>query len=423
MSKSHSPGLPLVRATFRSLGNMNFRLLVTGYALTSMGIWLQFVAQGWLVFEITGSAFSVGIVSFFSAIPLVFFALLGGWFSDRFSRRHIVITTSCLNMLQALFLALVSYLGVVEVWHIIVAAGCLGLANSFEGGSRGALVSDILDRDRIQNGVALMFTVASIGMVAGPFVFSLLIARTDVSFCFLLAALGFGSYMALLIAIRVKEDSAPDREGSGPAREKTRSFVAEVRDNIPLFLVVLAILILLGASNFWLYSVLTFLPVIAKSVLSLPDAGVGWLTTAFGVGGLLGGLLVAGWRLDRKMALFYFSGAGALLLVGFSLSTGLPTAILFLVLIGLTYNSLQILGSGTLLNIVAPGIRGRVMSLFALVAAGSGRVGAVAIGLLADMYPINTTYLVGSLLLFLLTVIVFVGFSFRLDGTPGSELH
>mgnify|MGYP000955000593 CR=1 FL=1 len=164
------------KATFRAFEYRNFRLMWTGAFISTTGFFVQEVAQSWLVYTMTDSAFLLGLTAFLAGAPILLLSLLGGVAADRMDRRKLLAASQYIQMLSALTLAILLWIGSIEVWHIMAAAFLSGIGQAFGGPAYQALIPSLVEEKDLPNGVALMsiqFNLASvIGRPIGGFIFT-----------------------------------------------------------------------------------------------------------------------------------------------------------------------------------------------------------------------------------------------------------
>ena len=194
---NNSNGAQGIRLILRSLRNRNYRLFFMGQGASLVGTWMQQMAMGWMVYRLTDSAFFLGIVGFAGQIPTFFIAPFGGVLADRLSRRHILIATEVLAMVQALILAALVMTGHIAVWQIIVLSVFLGIVNAFDIPTRQAFVYELMDnQDDLPNAIALNSMIFNGARLAGPAIAGLLIAAAGEGVCFLINAASFAAFVS-----------------------------------------------------------------------------------------------------------------------------------------------------------------------------------------------------------------------------------
>src|ERR1700690_3336906 len=192
----------------RALRHRNFQLFFSGQLISLIGTWMQSVAQSWLVYRLTGSAWLLGSVGFASQIPVFLFSPLGGIAADRFDRRRIVIATQVASMLLAFILAGLTLWGKIQVWHVFVLAALLGVVNAFDIPGRQSFLVDMVGREDLMNAIALNSSMFNGARVVGPAIAGILVARIGEGWCFFANGV---SYIAVIAGLMLMNVHAPAR--------------------------------------------------------------------------------------------------------------------------------------------------------------------------------------------------------------------
>jgi MFS family permease len=370
-----------IPATFAALRYSNYRKWFVGQVLSLMGTWMQSVAQGWLVYQLTGSKFALGTISFIGTLPTLFLMLPGGVVADRLPKRKLMIVTQGSMLVFAAVLAALAWSQTLQVWQIGVLAFLLGVANSFDAPARMAIVPELVeDRADMQNAIALNAMMFNMARVIGPAVGGLVLATAGAAWCF---ALNAASFLAVLIALLLMV--LPNDVGH---RSERRVFtdIAEGIRFIGHHSVILPIMILVGAAGIFGFSYAVLLPAYATDVLHTDEAGYGVMNAAVGVGALIGSLLVASLsrRNNRGIILTMGSILFPLALLGLAFVHNLYPALLLLLLVGLGFVG-QNVQANTLVQMLSPDeIRGRVTSVYSLMFFGTAPFGSLLAGGIAQ---------------------------------------
>lgn len=364
----------------RSFRHRNYRLFFAGQFISLNGVWMQNVAQAWLVYRLTGSSATLGLVNFAGLLPVFLLSLLGGDWADRADRRRILLGAQTASMVLALVLAGLCLAGAVRIWHVMVLATLLGVTNAIDVPTRQSFVADLVAKEDLANAIGLNSSMFHLARVAGPSAAGLVLAVAGEGWCFLLNGLSFLAVLASLAAIRTPPRPAlPDRP---PLLARLRQGVdyawgaREVRQTLGL----IAVGSLFGSSY------LVLMPVFAREVLHTGAGGFSLLMAAAGAGSLAGALTLSLrrdgsglWRI--RFAAMLAWGAS---LACFALSSSFWLSALLLVPVG--YGMILFMAvSNTLLQTLTPdALRGRVMALFAMMFLGVAPFGALLAGMLAE---------------------------------------
>ncbi len=400
--------------TFASLRFPNFRLWFFGQTLSLMGTWMQSVAQGWLVYELSGSTFALGAISFIGTIPTLFLMLPGGAIVDRVPRRRLLLTTQAVMMLLAFVIAGLAGIGQLRIWHIAVIAASLGIVQSFDAPARQALAVEMVeDRRYLSNAIALNSTIFNLARIAGPAIGGAVLAAVGAAWCFGLNGLSFVAVLIALSLMRLPSVGAEVR--TAPLLEQTMVGLRYVWEDVSIRTMVLLVAVasLFGSS----YAVL--LPAFAADVLKVGEIGLGALNVAVGAGALIGSLIVA--SLGHSGRKPFLLTAGSVLfpisLLGMAASRSFSISLICLALIGVAF-VVQNATINTLIQQAVPDeLRGRVMAVYSLTFFGTAPFAALQAGALAQAFGPQIGVAVGAVitLLFALGVVIFVPSVRRLD--------
>jgi len=373
--------------TFRALRHRNFQLYFGGQLISVAGTWMQAVAQAWLVYEISHSERTLGIVGFAAAIPALLISPWGGVIVDRVPKRALLIATQASAMLLAFILATLSFTHTVQVWHVVVLAAGLGVVNAFDGPARQAFVVEMVGREDLTNAIALNSMMFNAARVIGPAIGGLLLASVGSAWCFFLNGLSYLAVIAGLWAMQMPPQTIK-RAVAAPLSEMA-SGLRYVWHQVDLFALLLIALVF---AVFGL-SYATVLPAFADQVLHTGATGYGLLNAATGVGAVIGAFIIArtGGGGHRGRLLVWCSLAFPLVLFAFayvgrfdlSLALALALGLLFMVQFTLINTMLQLR--------VADEMRGRVLSLYSLTFFGFAPFGNLATGNLAEYWGLSLT--------------------------------
>jgi MFS family permease len=371
----------LAARQFSSLRTFNYRVYFAGQLVSNAGTWMQTTGQAWLVLKLSNSPLALGTVTTLQFLPITLFTLFGGVFADRLPKRRILIITQALALLQAFALGLLVVTGLVELWHVYVLAAFLGCVNAFDAPVRQAFVVELVGRDQLTNAVALNSSLFNTARILGPAVGGLLIALVGMSATFFVNAVSYVGVLGAYIAMRPAEFHAVDRRA---AAGNVLTQVAEgvrysVRTPAVLFLFIIIAFIGMFGYNFTV-----IIPLVAEFVLKVGPGKFGLLTSAMGVGSLASALVIAGKGRISTRALLFAAGAFVVLLGALALSPWFLLSAGLLVLLGAAGVAFSTTINTSLQLTVPDHLRGRVMSIYFLLFAGSTPFGGYLTGLLAE---------------------------------------
>jgi MFS family permease len=378
---------------FPALRHRNFRLFFLGQTTSLVGTWMQSVAQGWLVLQLTNSAYYVGLVSALGSLPVLLVSLPAGVFADRSNKRRVVVATQALALVQALVLAGLIWMHRVELWHVAAAAVFLGLVNAVDIPTRQSLIFDLVGKDDLMNAIALNSSAFNAARIIGPAIGGVLIGGIGIAACFFLNGVSYLAVIAGLLAMRLPAWSPPPLAGDGLTRFREGArFILGDRATRALVLNT-ALLSIFG------FPYLVLMPVFARDVLHVGAAGLGFLMASVGIGAVVAALGVAafGPRLPKGRLLVWGGPAFGLAIAAFALTPWVPLAVAILVVSGGAMIANNAVTNTLLQTIVPDGLRGRVMGAYTFVFVGMAPLGAYQAGWLAGRVGVQTAVAAGGL--------------------------
>ena len=369
--------LTALRRTFRSLRVRNYRLYFVNQTVSMSGTWMQSVAQGWLVLQMTGSAFILGVTVALQFGPILVLGPWGGVVADRADKRKLLLVTQVILALQALALGLLTATGVVNVWMVCVLAAVGGVVMAIDNPTRQAFVFEMVGADDLANAVGLNSIVINASRIVGPAIAAVLIATVGLASCFLLNAASFLFIIGAMLLMRPGElhRARPLERAKG----QVRAGLAYVW-RTPELLTPLAIMAVVSTLS---YNFSVLLPLLARFTFNRGGGTYGALTTAMGVGALAGALLAAAVaRPSSRLLVLSTLGFGVFTLL-VAASPSLTAALVLLVPMGAAA-IIFVSTTNSLLQVNSPdAMRGRVMALWGVVFFGSTPLGGPLAGLLA----------------------------------------
>jgi MFS family permease len=364
---------------FSALYVRDFRLFWLSQVISLSGTWMHSVAQSWLVYSLTKSPLSLGIIASLSSLPILLFTLLGGTVADRYPKRNILIVTQFLALLSALVVGVLADTRIITVWHIGVIACFLGTVNAFDIPTRQSFVAEVVTKADITNAIALNSAAFNGARIIGPVIAGLLIAHVSIPVCFYANSASFIPVIIALSMIRARSVAATS----------DRSFLRDIAvgwDFVTRERPVFYIMCLIAVFSLFGIPYVTLLPVLAGEILEAGAKGLSFLVASGGTGSLLGALTIAfKGEIGRKDV---FIPAAAIVfslgIFGLSFSSSLPVsmALIFTASWGIT--SFLATGNSFIQNAVPDALRGRVMSLYTFVFLGFAPLGNSLIGIVAD---------------------------------------
>ncbi|MFD6414575.1 MFS transporter, partial [Nocardia asteroides] len=346
---------------FASLKVRNYRLFFMGQVVSNIGTWMQRIAQDWLVLSLTGSAAAVGITTALQFLPMLLFGLYGGVLVDRLRKRPTLLVTQSAMALTALFLAVLTLTGHVQVWHVYVAAFAMGLATVVDNPARQSFVSELVGRDQLQNAVSLNSANFQSARLVGPAVAGLMITGVGTGWAFLANGLSFVAPLSCLLLMRARDLHAVQRapRGKGQLREGLHYVAGR-----PELIWTITLVGFIGTFGF---NFPVFLSAFADDVF---DAGAGaysLFNTLMAVGSLAGALLAARRGTARLRVLIAAAVAFGALEIVAATAPGLWLFALLMVPIGVFSMTVNVTANTSIQMSTDPAMRGRVMALYMMV--------------------------------------------------------
>ena len=368
---------------------------------------MQAVAQGWLVLQLSNSAFWLGVDAFMSTAPGLVFTLVGGVFADAVDRRKLLIYSQIVAGLTALVLGTLIVTGIVKIWMILVLSFVTGCCMSIAGPSYMALVFDLVDREDLANAVALNSTQFQLARALGPVAAGIAFKLFGIAGCFFANGISFAAVVIglAMVRYRTRNDQRPPED---PMRANFLTNLIEgfryvaSRGRVSMLLIISAVTSLFGAPY------IAMAPVFARDVLHLGETGLALLMGTAGAGSLFGALFLAYLGDFRRKGWFVLGGSlgFALCLIGFSLSTHVAGSVIFLFALGFAIVCSVAVTNTLLQKLVTDEMRGRVLSLFMLSFLGAMPIGNLIAGAASQRFGAPQTLAVGGLIIVLFIAMV-----------------
>lgn len=380
------------RKMFAAFTHRNYRLFFIGQLISLIGNWINSTAEGWLVYQLTGSTALLGVVAAASTGPMLFLSTWGGWIADRHPKRTVLVIAQVVSMVLSLLLAFLVWGGHVQPWQIIAVAALGGVVMAFDMPARQAFVIEITSRADLTNAISLNSSMVNGARIIGPSLAGVLMARFGVASCYLIDGLSFIAVIVGLLAMHLPAHVRKTHPGSG-LDHALGGFVYVW--NQPRVLTILTLFAVVGIFG-WSYTVL--MPAFARDVLGLGETGYGALLAASGAGALCGALSVtvaAEKFTPRELALggvWIFSVMITLFAVNRNFHVALP------LLAGAGFGMMLFLSTSNsaLQTSVPDEMRGRVMGVWALIFGGMMPFGSLEAGVLARVVGVPVTMVIGA---------------------------
>jgi MFS family permease len=374
---------------FRALRHPDFSRFAAGQTISLIGTWMQSIAQGWLVLELTGSALAVGLVTTLNTLPILLFTLYGGLVADRVDKRRFIFGLQTVMLIEASALAVLALTGHITVGMVYALALVHGLATAFEVPARQAFLVELVPYEDLMSAAALNSTIYNLARVIGPSLAGVILAIAGPGVCF---ALNGVSYLAVLVSLRrIVHRQLPRAPTIKPSVFTGMRFIAAqpLLKSLTLQMVLMSV---------FAVSFVPILPVFVREVLEAGASAYGTLTSALGIGAASGAIIV-GW-LGRRVPRARMASAGsmalAISLLLFSQLGNITAALLCIAVAGAAMATNGI-STATSLQLAAPAhLRGQVMAVYSFVVLGLAPFGAFQAGWLAEHFGSSFAILVSG---------------------------
>ncbi len=389
----------MLQRVFKAFQYVDFRRMWIGACLSSVGTWMQKLAQSWLVFELTNSAWSLALDAFLGEIPIFLFSLIGGVVADRMDRRKLLLISQFIQMACAFTLAVSLFRGAVRVELIYCLSFIVGTAQAFGGPAYQSIIPSLVPKDDLQNAIALNSIQFNLARVIGPAIGGVAMAQLGAAWCFTLNGL---SFIAVIISLLMLPARLPSGAKKESPLEAMKGGIAFVRDREGMLaLIALAFLMtLLGLP------LITFLPVMARDVLHLGADAYSTLLSVSGLGSVAGALIVAGLNNVQhkgRAALLILTLLGGLT-VAFAASKVFWLSCVILFMGGAALIAVFALVTSLVQLQATDEMRGRVMSVYNVAFRGGMPFGNLTSGRLMQFYGAPVILAVNGCLLIALAV-------------------
>lgn len=379
---------------FSSLKHKAYRLLIVGQFISATGSWIQTTIQGWLVYELTTSAASLGWVGFVSTIPNLIFGLYAGVLADKYDKRKLVIINLIISAAQAIVLGVLTLMGLIQIWHIYILAFVLGASSAISNTARQSFVVELVGQKDLHNALALNSINFNITRIIGPAVAAALAAAFSNGWCFMINAAALTSVVFIFRKIEPAYSPKPPKRKASTwisLRSGFRYSSRNARLRNPLLLLLL--------SSFVFMPTITLLPAVSARMFDSGAHGFGLLISSLGVGCLFGGISLAiretPQNLGRLNLNSTLTGAASLLL--FSLSPNLTVACIAIAFMGSALSRQAVSANTIIQSLLRNDMRGRVMSIYLITFVGLGPVGNILWGYFGDIAGMRTVLAMAAL--------------------------
>jgi MFS family permease len=384
---------------FAALKHKSFRYYWLGMCVSLIGTWMQNIAQPWLAYTLTSSAFLLALVSALQFTPMLLFSLFAGAWIDKFPKKSIILFTQSASLVITLAFAVLNSTGVIRYWHILVLAALIGVVNTLDMPTRQAFVIELVGKEDLMNAIALNSSVFNLARIVGPALAGIVMGIWGLTVCFYANAISFGAVIISMLLIK-PEHVQDIRQSSGTILKQIGDGLKYV-GKTPILLETILSTAIIGTFAF---NTSVLVPVFAKEILGQKETGFGLLMSLMGIGSFIGAI---------TMAFMSKSGPNKAIL------NILPVVIAFFLamtgftsLYGLTGACLAVLGfsivwfsstANSTVQIHTNGeYRGRVMSIYTLVFGGLVPIGNLYAGAIANSFGPRIGFVACGLIIALL---------------------
>jgi predicted MFS family arabinose efflux permease len=389
-----NPILRTGRKVFKAFQYRDFRLMWIGACTSSIGTWMQIVAQGWLIYRLSHSPFLLALDQFMGGIPIFLFSLIGGVVADRIERRKILLMSQYVQMASAAALTLLVVFNMVHVWQIISLSFVSGLAQAFGGPAYSALIPTLVDREDMPNAIALNSIQFNMAVTVGPALAGITLAHYGEKWCFGLNALSFLAPVISLLLIKARYFPVPTKESIFTSLKEGIKFVRQ-REAMG------ALIVLAFCMTALAMPMRTYIPIFVKDIFHRGPETYGNLLSLMGVGSICGSLAVASFgniRNKGRIALTTMMVLGGAIAV-FGVSKRLPLSYVMLVIVGASMMAVFANVTSLVQLITTNEMRGRVMSVYNCAFRGGMPMGNLLTGWLVPAFTAPIVLAANGLLL------------------------
>ena len=382
----------MLKRVFKAFEYPDFRMLWIGACVSSVGTWMQMVAQNWLVLELTNSPFLLGLDSFLGQIPIFLFSLIGGVVADRTDRRKLLVCSQLVQMSCAFLLALMFALSTVQVWHILSLSFVVGLAQAFGGPAYQALIPTLVASKDLANAIALNSIQFNLARVIGPMLGGIALTSLGAAWCFTFNGISFVAVIITLLLLPVRPLAARTGASVLTSIKEGLRFIERQEGMSPLIAIAF-LMTMLGIP------IMVFLPVVVRDVFAMGPKTFTWMLCISGAGAVVGALTVAAFgHIHNKgqVALVTLITLGVLM-AGFGLSRSLVLSCLLLFLASAALIAVFAM-IGSLVQLIAPDeMRGRVMSVYNVAFRGGMPIGSLISGHMVGITSVGAVLFVNGI--------------------------
>ncbi len=359
---------------------VNYRRFVAGQSLSLIGSWTQTIAEGLLVWQVTHSSITLGLVAATRYVPVLIGTPYAGLIVDRHDRRHMLMLTSTVLGVTSLAMGAAVLTHVIAIWMAFLSAAVSGVMTCLDNPARMAFIPELVGTPLLRRAITTNSIMANVGRALGPAVAAALVHFYGLGWCFVFNAASFGLVIVALLQLNTMMLNPAGVVGSSTGQLREGLRIARADRNIAGPLVMMAFV---GTLT---YEFETSLPIFAEQTLRASDDGYSWLTTAFGLGAVVAGLILVKWPQTGLARMVWVAAGYAAAMTLLALSPTLSAGVAAAWLVGAASIAFLTTGNGTIQLAAPPQMRGRVTGLWTTAFVGSTPIGAVVVGVVAHFY-------------------------------------
>jgi MFS family permease len=385
-----------VPAALHPLTTKNFGMIWAGAFLSNIGLWIQIVAQGWQVLQLTNSALLLGLVTFVATLPNLILSIFGGVIADKWNRRHLLIVAQTVYMVTAILPGILTTLGVITVWDILLIALANGLFSAVGFPAWQTFISDLAPDGELKQSIALNSMQFNLSRVIGPAIGGLSIGVFGIAGSYYLNGLSYVAVIIPLVLMRYEPRQHPKQEQQSIWKNLATGLLYVKKR--PALQVLLSLQFMIA---FFVFPYGTLLPIFARDIFRTGSIGLGVLNAVAGIGALLGAILLVALteRLRQPIqALLVLCLVGGSASVIFALIPTQLFALPVLIALGISTVMSTTLTNTAIQSATPDEVRGRVISIWITIAFGLAPFGNLLAGAIAQIYGAPLTLAVGGLL-------------------------
>jgi MFS family permease len=393
--------MPSLFSAFRS---RNYRLYFFGQSLSLIGTWMQRTAVYWMVYNLSNSAFILGIAAFCGQFPSFVFSILGGVVSDRYNRFRVLLTTQVASLVQALALTLLVFSDHYAVWQILLLSVILGMINAFDVPARQSMIYEMIDnKEDLPNAIALNSSMVNGARLIGPAVAGVVLEKFGAAACFLSNASSFLAVIVSLLLMKLPLFVRKERLTS--VRQDLKEGFSYLR-NTPA---ISNVMLMLACISFLSLPYVALLPIYARDIFTGSASTFGLLNSFVGIGAVSCALFLAALKpgINLKKVLFRCTLLFAIGLISFSYMRSFPLALICITVTGFGMMAQTTISNTLIQTTVAPAMRGRVISYYAMAFFGMQPIGGLLVGAIAHAFGAPVTILCQGIATLLIAVVFF----------------